>query len=131
MQEIHQGSDMILKCLFTRYDEDVFTLLRTTPFSPLMGGDAPLTRGSQMYGRFTFPLVVQNQFFGTANALPGDLPGYRFANAMYLNSIPNGGGTAGAKLGIVFRCVSAYVPQTRSFICYTNVASQISGLTPN
>lgn len=133
MEEIFQGLDLTISMILTRYDETVFAGIRTAPLpinAGVPGNESGLSRGATMYGRFTGQLILQNSFFGTANALPGDFPGYRFLYAKYAGSKPIQGGTSANKLAIVFECKSVYQPSTRTFQCYTNDAA-ISALTPN
>lgn len=120
MQEFYQGTDLVVNCLFTRYDEAVATLIRTAPRSSTMGLETGLSRGTGAYGNSTFQLVIVNQFYGTVNAVPGDLPGYLFYYAKYEGGTPSPNGTVGNKYGMVFTCSSVYNSTTRGFDLFTN-----------
>lgn len=126
----YQGTFLTISCLFTRYDEVVYNSIRQAPLSSSLGSESMLSRGASMNGRFTFRLVIQNQFYNTVNGNVGDLPGYSFIYAQYMKGTPLFGGTSGNKYGMVFQCNSVYNPQTRGFICYNNDTS-ISSLQPN
>jgi hypothetical protein len=130
--ELYQGSDWVVTMQLTRYDELVAQALKTAPF-PLVtatpGGDSRLSRGSLMYNRFAVEVVVVNTFFGTANGLPDDLPGYRFYIGLYMGSNPSPGGTLANNLGVSFLCRNLFDPLTRGFAVYTNILPPLP--TPN
>lgn len=130
----YQGTEMILQVAnLTRYDEAIFSSFRQSPYprtANTLGNESLLSRGTLMYGAFTPQLIVQNQFFGTVNAVAGDLPGYRFLNAQYMGGTPQVGGTTENKYSAIFYCRAVYDTSTRGFTCYTN-DNAISSLTPN
>lgn len=130
----YQGLELILTIKnLTRYDETVFAGFRTSPFPAVAGtngAETLLTRGSLIYGRNTYQLIVQNPFFGTANAVAGDVPGYRFLWAQYAGGTPQVGGTTENKYTAIFKCRAVYDPITRGFSCYTQDTA-ISSYVPN
>jgi len=121
--ELYQGTDWAVSMNLTRYDELVAQALKTAPF-PLVantpGTDSYISRGSLMYERFANEVVVVNTFYGTANAVVNDLPGYRFYVGLYMGGNPSPGGTLANQLAVTFLCRNIFDPSTRSFSLYTN-----------
>lgn len=120
--ETFQGLAAELSGVFTRYDATVMNLIMTAPplaAPPALGSENRLSRGSLTYGRYFPSFIVVNGFFGTANAAPDDLPGYRFLNAKFAALKIGEQGTTATKYGVAVSAIPVYVPSTGGFVCYT------------
>jgi hypothetical protein len=139
LDETMEGYSMTIQLMLTAYNELLFQQMRARlSLLNTVGRYNPYQDvGSTVYGIKTVQLILQNSFFGTANASPGDIPGYIFYAAKYCGSTPTAGGTCANKLGLVFNCQSIYLPitpdlsQKRSgtFRCY-DTPTIISTLVP-
>lgn len=108
--------------MLTRFDQDVINgLMSASPVGvAAVGTESRLARGSLTYGRRNGQFIVANDFYGTVNAVAGDLPGYRFINAkMAILNIADQGTTA-TKWGVVVQANPLYNVSTRGFTLYTN-----------
>lgn len=137
VQLTYQRRRMSVAGVFNRYDYSVVRRVMDparTGAPGTMGLDGRCDTGSLVLGKTDFQLIRVNQFGGFAPAcvgLPADAPVGRMYYSVVQAKVDIQKAAAGVDaLPIVFQCLGLYVPTTKSFAHYTELASEFPALPP-
>lgn len=122
----------LVSTTLNRFDWDTYKACQglAPGSSPATLVDTVLTHGVIAEGVSDFELILVYSLAGTA-ASPADTPaGRRYSSAVLLGSRESSVGSRVMEVACVFECNEAFVPASRAFSLYTEVAALVTAGLP-
>lgn len=93
--------------------------------------DNNLTHGTLVLGSSDFELIIVNSLALTAGTVPADFPvGRRYFSAVLLGARESSVGSRVEEVSLVFECNELFVPETRVWRFYSELATDVTGGLP-
>jgi len=134
---VYDGETGLVPIVVNRMDLQVCRSLRdmagTAGNLNAFGVDSMLERGSLVFGIYDFELALKNMFYGTINAVPGDVPGRKYHSAVLGAYKESTVGTRVLECAMVFRVNNIFLGPDTGFKMYTEdlVAGDFANMTHN
>lgn len=132
MDKVRDREQHVISTTLNRFDWDTYKALQGLGVgsSPAAVGETDLTHGTLTFGSSDFELALVYRLFGTSGT-PADTPqGRRYYSCVLLGARESTVGTRIMEVALVVEANQLFIPATRLFSFYSEVAADVTAGLP-